>query len=222
MHAALRQLDRPLVAMPMIYAVAIAAFLATPVLLQLSSTKSLQKLQRSQSYTTTTQAKNTGPNGNNLALEQVDFSSRSKILTNLPKRIRDIMLRPYPWQLHDASQRFGAIGTLVAYAGLLLLVGYGWRNRGHIFPLSAPLLYPLLFLLVAYSLSAGNAGTGFRYRTHLVTLALAMMTVLREHALRARAGSRTEPIGLPGDAVQRPRELVPALRTTVVDPAESA
>ncbi len=49
---------------------------------------------------------------------------------------------------------------------------------------------PLLFLLVAYSLSAGNAGTGFRYRTHLVTLAIAVMAILREQAMVARAQSR--------------------------------
>jgi hypothetical protein len=43
---------------------------------------------------------------------------------------------------------------------------------------------------VAYSLSAGNAGTGFRYRTHLVVLAIAMLVVLREHVLTMRAARR--------------------------------
>jgi hypothetical protein len=45
----------------------------------------------------------------------------------------------------------------------------------------------MLFLLVAYALAVGNAGTGFRYRTHLVTLAIAAMAILREQALLVRA-----------------------------------
>jgi hypothetical protein len=97
-------------------------------------------------------------------------------------------LKPYPWQLGDTSQRFGAVGTLVAYVVLFLLLRYAWLARGRVMGSIGPLLYPLLFLLIAYSLSAGNAGTGFRYRTHLVTLAVAMMAVLREQAKLARGG----------------------------------
>ena len=71
---------------------------------------------------------------------------------------------------------------------------------------TAPILYPLVFLSVAYSLSAGNAGTGFRYRTHLVVLGVAMLVVLREHVRRSRpAPSRVSSpeSALPGVA---PRE----------------
>jgi hypothetical protein len=188
LHAALRSLQRPMRAMPLIYGVAIAAFVATPVVLQASSKKNLQQLQQSQTANATGAGQGTGgPNSSNLALEQVDFSTRGAILRNLPKRIRDVILKPYPWQLGDSSQRFGAIGTLVAYAVLLLLLWYAWLNRGHVFPRAGPVLYPLLFLLAAYSLSVGNAGTGFRYRTHLVTLGIAALAILREHALMARA-----------------------------------
>jgi hypothetical protein len=185
LHAAVRNIDRPLRAMPVIYAVIVIGFVAAPVLLQLSSTKSLKALQGSQNANT--QLGNSGqggPNGNNLALEQVNFSSRGAIISNLPKRIRDLILEPYPWQLGDTSQRFGALGTLFAYAILILLIRYAWLNRGHVFGRAGPLLYPLFFLLVAYSLSVGNAGTGFRYRTHLVTLSIAIMAILREHARR--------------------------------------
>jgi hypothetical protein len=207
LHAGLRQLNRPLVAMPMIYAVAIIAFLATPVLLQASSKQNLQQLQQSQDANTSGAGQGSGgPNGANLKLEQVNYSTRGQILTNLPKRIRDVVLRPYPWQLHDASQRFGAIGTLVAWGGLFLLIRYAWRNRGRVFPLGAPLLYPLLFMLIAYSLSAGNAGTGFRYRTHLVTLGLALMVVLRQHAIQGGAARRAAVPVSSGDYAQAPDE----------------
>jgi hypothetical protein len=187
LHAALRNLDRPTRAMPLIYGVAIVAFLATPTLLQASSHKNLSQLQVSQNQNASgNQPGQNGPNGNNLALEQVDFSTRGAVFKNLPKRIRDVVLRPYPWQLGDASQRFGALGTLIAYALVLLLIRYAWISRGHVFERAGPLLYPLLFLLIAYSLSAGNAGTGFRYRSHLLTLALAAVVILREHVVRAR------------------------------------
>jgi hypothetical protein len=188
LHAALRNLDRPLRAMPAIYAVALIAFVATPVLVQASSKESLEPLQQSQDANAAGAPLGTGGNNtSNLALERVNLSTRSAILTNLPTRVRDLIVRPYPWQLANASQCLGAIGTLLAYAILVLLLHYAWLNRGAVFARAAPALYPLLFMLVAYSLSVGNAGTGFRYRSHLVTLAVAAMVILREHALRPPA-----------------------------------
>jgi hypothetical protein len=191
LHAALRRLDRPGRALPVVYAVAGAIFLITPTLLSVTSNKSLQKLNTAQSYTTGAQASTNpgGNNGDNLADESVNFSTRSAVITNLPKRLFDLVFKPFPWQLSDASQQVGAVGSLVALAGLFLLLRFAWLDRGRVLALTAPILYPMMFLLVAYSLSAGNAGTGFRYRTHLVVLGAAMLVVLREHALRARAES---------------------------------
>ena len=192
LHAAVRSIDRPLRAMPVIYAVAIAAFLATPVLLQASSAKSLKTLQVSQNANAAGigQGSASTGNSNNLALEQVNFSTRGAIISNLPKRIRDVILEPFPWQVSDNSQRFGAIGTLFAYAVLILLIRYAWICRGEVLPRAAPLLYPMFFLLIAYALSVGNAGTGFRYRTHLITLAIGAMAILRERAMQ-RLAQRT-------------------------------
>jgi hypothetical protein len=211
LNAALRGLDRPMRAMPLIYAIVAVAFVATPVVLQQSSRQSLQKLQQSQTANAKAIGTGTsGPNGNNLALEQVNFSTRGAILANLPKRIRDLILRPYPWQLGDTSQRFGAVGTLIAYVILFLLIRYAWLSRGRVLGSIGPLLYPMLFLTIAYSLSAGNAGTGFRYRTHLVTLAIAAMAILREQAMRARA---SDPVSHPELRERRPApdaERVPA------------
>jgi hypothetical protein len=190
LHASLRSLDRPLRSMPVVYAVVIAGFVVTPVLLQASSKKNLQQLQISQDANSNAQGltvAGNGPNSDNLALEEVNFSTRGQIIKNLPKRIRDLVLKPYPWQLANTSQRIGAVGTLIAYALLLLLVWYGWQSRGSIAARAAPLLYPLLLLLIAYSLSAGNAGTGFRYRSHLITLAIGAVAILRERVLQARA-----------------------------------
>lgn len=213
LHAALRNLDRPLRAMPAIYAVVVVAFLATPVLLQASSHQNLQRLQSSQNSNASGAGEGTGTaNSSNLALESVNYSTRGQIIQNLPKRIRDVLLKPYPWQLADTSQRIGAIGTLVAYAVLLLVIRYAWLSRGQIMPRAAPIIYPLLFLLVAYALSAGNAGTGFRYRSHLVTLAIAVLVILREHVLLGRkplVSSDVSPVGVPE------RAGLPALREGV-------
>ncbi len=176
LHAALRK-ARELRARSILTLVGVVliATVATPIVLAQSSTSNLALLQTSQ----TANSAAAGTTGNNLALEQVDFSSRTHILTNLPRRVIDLLLRPYPWQLGDTSQRVGALGTLVAYAVLFALILYavrlGLRGIGSI----APLGYPLLMLTVAYSLSVGNAGTGFRYRSHLVALALAAVVVLR-------------------------------------------
>lgn len=200
LHAGLRNMQRPLRALPAVYAVAIVAFLVTPTILAASSKKNLQQLQQSQNaYAGHIGTGSGGPNTDNLALEKVDFSTRGQILSNLPTRIQDIILKPYPWQLADANQRFGAVGTLVAYAVFLLLILYAWRSRGQIFARAGPVLYPMLFLLVAYSLAAGNAGTGFRYRTHLVTLAVAAMAILREQAALSRE-ARSVAAGAPTEA----------------------
>jgi hypothetical protein len=191
LHAALRRLDRPGRAMPVVYAVVIAGFLIAPTLTSVTSNKSLKLLQTSQVANTTGSGQGTGPsNGSNLALERVNFSTRSAVIRNLPQRMYDVTFKPYPWQLQNPSQQLGALGTLVAMATLFGLVRWAWRARGHVFADVAPLFYPWLFLLFAYALSAGNAGTGFRYRTHLVTLALAMFVVLRERVVGAPAEAR--------------------------------
>src|SRR5205807_557656 len=116
-----------------------------------TSSQNLQKLQQSQNYTTGAQAASSsgGPNGDNLAYESVDLSTRGAVIRNLPVRLFDIVFKPFPWQLQDTSQQLGAAGSVVALAGLLFLLGYAWRSRGQILSLTAPILYPLLFLLVA-------------------------------------------------------------------------
>jgi hypothetical protein len=180
LHASLRRLDRPLRAMPLVYAVIIAGFVAVPAIVQVTSNKSLEKLQQSQDANTNPNVISSGPNGNNLALERVDYSTRGKVFAHLPQRMLDVVVRPYPWQVSNASQQLGAVGSLFALSGLVLMIGALWRRRGEVLALTGPIVYPMLFLLMAYALSAGNAGTGFRYRTHLVTLGFAMLIALRE------------------------------------------
>lgn len=193
LHASLRGMRSSSRSLPFVYAIVVAAFIAGPTAFAATGGKNLKTLQASQAANATGAGEGGtgGANGSNLALEQVDFSSRGAIITSLPTKVRELILEPYPWQLHDSSQMFGAIGTLYAYVILFLLIRYAWRGRGKVFGRAGPLLYPLLFELIAYSLTVGNAGTGFRYRSHLVTLGICAMAVLREHV-------RAEPHHAPG------------------------
>jgi hypothetical protein len=201
LHASLRRLDRPLRAMPLVYAVIIAGFVATPAIIQATSNKNLQTLQRSQNANTNPdqQSPGTGAGSNNLALDQVDYSSRGKVFTNLPKRMLDVVVRPYPWQVSNPSQQLGAVGSLFALTVFVLLIGSVVRRRRELMALTGPVVYPMIFLLMAYALSAGNAGTSFRYRTHVVTLAVAMLLALRrgEAPVSEPAEAREERRALP-------------------------
>ena len=121
----------------------------------------------------------------NLSLERVDFSTREAIVLNLPQRMRDVLLRPYPWQLGNTSQQLGLIGSLFAFVVFAMLIRELLLSRGRLMARAGPLVYIGLMLLIAYALSAGNAGTGFRYRMHVVALAVCLLVVL--WALRERA-----------------------------------
>ena len=186
LHSAIRHLPaRPHRSAPVLIVTAVAIAAAIPALLQASSESSLSHLQLSQNANVTQTSAN-------LRLEEVDFSSRSAIVTNLPRRVADLAFRPYLWQVANASQQLGVIGSLVALATLLALVHTLVTRRGEILSRAGPLLYPLLFLAIAYALSAGNAGTSFRYRTHLVGLALGAIAAIRL-ATRSEPATAVEP-----------------------------
>lgn len=144
-----------------------------PAVWNASSSQKLKNLQVSQNA-------NAGDTQSNLSLERVDYSSRGKIIVNLPKRVLDIATKPYPWQVGNTSQQLGVLGTMAMFVGFLALVATLLSDGRRIMSRAGPLIYPLLFLLVAYSISAGNAGTAFRYRTHLVAFLFALVFTLRE------------------------------------------
>ena len=129
----------------------------------------------------------------------MNFSTRDAVIVNLPQRVSDVLTRPYPWQLSNVSQQFGLLGTIFAWTFFWFLIRELWRARGRIMERAGPLVYVGLALLIAYSLSAGNAGTAFRYRTHIVALAVCLIVVLwqlRVQAAGAPARARA-PAGKP-------------------------
>lgn len=165
----------------LVSAAAIAAAIAIPLFLQASNQEGLASLQGSQEANVEQPA----AESNNLGLERVDFSTRSAVLLNLPIRVRDVLLRPYPWDVSNVSQQLGLMGTIVAWLFYTQFFRWAYRSRGTIMQRAGPLMYIAFFTLIAYSLSAGNAGTAFRYRTHVLALGLCALVVLREHVKTA-------------------------------------
>jgi hypothetical protein len=147
---------------------------STPAIVQKTSQSELAGLQSSQFANTTDQS--------NLKLAPIDFSSRRAIVVNLPRRMFDLMFRPFPWQVADASQRLGVIESLFVLAMIVLLARAIVQRTRALLAATGPLLYPAFMLLVAYSLAVGNAGTGFRYRTQIILLMVPIVVVLRTHA----------------------------------------
>jgi len=157
--------------------------IAAPTVWKASTHQNLQRnVQQSQNANASDDA--------NLSLERVDFSTRGAIIVNLPQRIKDVLFRPYPWQLGNTSQQLGLLGTIVALVLLWILIRELWRSRGQIMARAGPLIYTGFFLLIAYSLSAGNAGTAFRYRTHIVAVAICLAVVLKFARERESAALR--------------------------------
>lgn len=175
-HAGLRRMGRARARRPALVAAVVVA--ALPVVAVAPSTSSmLGAIQRSQYANATDRS--------NLALPPVDYRTVTGVMTNLPARAIDVLSRPFPWQTANTSQQFGALGTVVAWvviAGVLALVAR--RPRAWLGCL-VPLVYVTGLLLVVYALSTGNAGTGFRYRSHLLALLVTTLAVVAPRGVGA-------------------------------------
>jgi hypothetical protein len=150
--------------------VAALALLSVPTVLE-SSEENLETLQNLQDATTSS--------GANLALEPVTYSSPVDLVLNLPRRSFDLLVRPFPWQLANTSQRLGFFGTVTALATLAFLITALPANAGSIMSRAAPFVYPALLLFAAYAISIGDAGTSFRHRAQLVALGMCLVCALR-------------------------------------------
>jgi hypothetical protein len=201
LHAGLRAENRAAMrSLVLVAGVVLLAAIAAPTVFQASTHESLQKnLQGSQEANAS--------DSSNLKLEQVNFSTRGAIVRNLPGRVLDVLLRPFPWQLGNISQGLGLLGTAAAYLAIFFLIRAGLRRRGEIMARAGPLVYLTFFLLVAYSLSAGNAGTSFRYRVQLVSLFICLIAALWKPAAER---SRAAPSAAGLEAPLRPRGSGPA------------
>jgi hypothetical protein len=184
LHAAVRGMRRsPLRSAVWLTGVLFVIGSAVPIAGAHSPRQALDRLQVSQDANTS--------DASNLPLEPVDYSSPSGFITGFPRRIGDLLFRPYPWQLANASQRLGAIETLFVWALIGVCIVLVVRQRWALWHSAMPVAYLLLVTIAAYALSVGNAGTGFRYRTHVVLFLVALSAVLYSREPR-RAGQRQE------------------------------
>jgi hypothetical protein len=178
LHAGLRQRrESGPRSLTLVAAAVLLVAVTAPTVLGATGDERLEQLQKSQDA-------NARNEKANLSLERVDFSTRGAILTNMPRRIAQVLTEPYPWQLQNVSQQVGLLGTLVAYVVLGLLLAELVRSRGSIMSRAGPLIYTGAFILVAYSLAAGNAGTAFRYRSHLIVFAICLIVTLWQLRVR--------------------------------------
>ncbi|MBW3609797.1 MAG: hypothetical protein KY463_15970 [Actinobacteria bacterium] len=179
LHAALRRLgsDRrraPRIVVGLVLAVAVATAAAP------APATVLRTVQLSQNANAT--------DTSNLRLDPIDFSSVGSTARNLGARVTAVLLRPYPWQVGSSSQRAGIVGTATAWALLLVALALVATRARSTLTALAPLLYVFVTLTAVYALSTGNAGTGFRYRTHLlVALAAIVAAVASLPRKRVRA-----------------------------------
>jgi hypothetical protein len=111
----------------------------------------------------------------------------------------DVLTQPYIWQTENSAQQLAVAGSLIALIVLFMLISEFVRGPGRMITRAGPLLYVAAGLLVAYSLSAGNAGTAFRYRTHVVVVASAALVAVR-------FGTRPEPVS-PAEPTAAERRL---------------
>src|SRR5215211_465894 len=185
LHASLTR-QRGLRSLALTCTCAVLAVAFIPVVWNQSSDQKLTELQQSQDAN--------AADSSRLSLERVDYSSREKLIVNLPKRIKDVIFRPYLWQTQNTSQQLGAIGTLLVLVCMALLAMALARNRKQIMDMAGPLVYPAAFMLVAYAISAGTAGTAYRYRTHLVGLSVCLVLVLLAHRRQEQEGLARKPV----------------------------
>jgi Dolichyl-phosphate-mannose-protein mannosyltransferase len=104
----------------------------------------------------------------NLQLDPVDFTTVGGLAEGVPIRVRDFLLRPYPWQAANLSQRLGVAGTLIAWA-LYVLLAYGLITGGRrALSRAGPFVYAGAAITLTYALSTANAGAGYRHRIQLL------------------------------------------------------
>ena len=158
----------------------LAAVLAvTATVLALANSERIgHDLQRSQNANT--------HDASNLKLEPVDFTTFSGTARAVPLRVFELLFRPYPWQASNLSQELGVVGTLYAWALLFLTLFLVLRRPRTAFPRVAPLVYVAICITIAYAVTTGNAGTGFRYRTHVLIPLAACVSVLAPRPGRLR------------------------------------
>lgn len=188
-HAGLRRMGHGGVRRPVLAAIVVVVAL-TGLAVGPSISTVLGSIQRAQNANASNQQAN-------LPLPPVNYTNVTSVVTNLPGRAFDVLSRPLPWEAANTSQQLGVIGTVVAWTLIAAVMFLFVRRPKLALEHLVPVAYILGSLLLVYSLSTGNAGTGFRYRSHLVVLLIITLAVVAPRGVGtwrpARSGSQRLP-----------------------------
>jgi hypothetical protein len=128
----------------------------------------------------------------NLDLAPVNLTTPSGLATAVPQRLYDFFAKPYPWQLANVEQRLGAIGTVITWTLLLLVLVVLVRNRRFTLSRGWPMIYIMACLVVGYAITITNSGTGFRHRIHFIVVLTVLAGIAYASTPRGRASTGGE------------------------------
>jgi hypothetical protein len=130
----------------------------------------------------------------NLPLDAVDFTTPEGLARGIPLRTWDLLVRPYPWEQQNLSQRLAILGTIPTWFLTLAVLIAVFRRR---FVSNAlPVAYMLFAVTIGYAVTTANAGTGFRHRMHVVVLLSALAAIVwlqREPSSRPKPSDEAHP-----------------------------
>jgi hypothetical protein len=109
--------------------------------------------------------------------KDVDVSTASGALSNIPVGAAYLLFAPFPWQLLNLRQSITLPEMVVWWASFPLLVLGLWFTLKYRMRQSLPILIFTFMLTLAYSIFQGNVGTAYRQRSQLLVFYFIFVSV---------------------------------------------
>ena len=152
---------------------------------QLESFGNLERIERSRKDASSSAKSGFG--------EDVDVSSSSGAISNVPLGLLYLFFAPFPWQVTSLRQLITLPEMVVWWASFPMMVLGTWFSVKYRLRMITPILIFTTMLSLAYSIFQGNVGTAYRQRAQLLVFyfifaAVGYVLVLekREEKKRAR------------------------------------
>lgn len=100
--------------------------------------------------------------------EDVDVSTASGAISNVPLGLVYLFFAPFPWQLASLRQMITLPEMIVWWASFPMLILGLWFSIRYRLRMIAPILIFGTMLSLAYSIFQGNVGTAYRQRAQLL------------------------------------------------------
>jgi hypothetical protein len=136
---------------------------------QIETYGDLERIQRSRSDLVQTANSGFG--------KDVDVSTASGALSNIPVGAAYLLFAPFPWQLVNLRQSITLPEMVVWWASFPLLVLGLWFTLKYRMRQSLPILIFTSMLTLAYSVFQGNVGTAYRQRSQLLVFYFIFVSV---------------------------------------------